>query len=103
MVIFEYISATAAGMKTDPFAHTIHRNIVYRYNELSRKPGFKLYQSRHCAHITYSVKTWFLKILSVAGGFVFRKHNAVIQDSPCRFRTLNHSLNKDEELVPKFI
>jgi len=30
-----------------------------------KKPGFNLYQSRHCAYITYSVKTWFLKILSV--------------------------------------
>ena len=31
-----------------------------------KKTGFNLYQSRHCAYITYSVKTWFLKILSVA-------------------------------------
>ena len=30
-----------------------------------KKPGFNLYQLRHCAYITYSVKTWFLKILSV--------------------------------------
>ena len=30
-----------------------------------KKPGFNLYQSRHCAYITYSVKTWFLKILSL--------------------------------------
>ena len=36
-----------------------------RYNELSQKTGFNLYQSRHCAHITYSVKTWFLKNFSV--------------------------------------
>ena len=28
-------------------------------------PGFNLYQSRHCAYITYSVKTWVLKNLSV--------------------------------------
>ena len=27
-----------------------------------QKTGFNLYQSRHCAYITYSVKTWFLKI-----------------------------------------
>ena len=26
-----------------------------------KKPGFNLYQSRHCAYITYSEKTWFLK------------------------------------------
>ena len=26
-----------------------------------KKPGFNLYQSWHCAYITYSVKTWFLK------------------------------------------
>ena len=31
-----------------------------------KKPGFNLYKSRHCASITYSVKTWFLKILFVA-------------------------------------
>ena len=30
-----------------------------------KKPGFNLYQSRHCAYLTYSVKTWFLKILSI--------------------------------------
>ena len=30
-----------------------------------KKPGFSLYQSRHCAYITYSVKTWFLTNLSV--------------------------------------
>ena len=35
------------------------------YNELSKKKtGFNMYQSRHCAYITYSVKTWFVKILS---------------------------------------
>ena len=28
-----------------------------------KKPGFNLYESRYCAYITYSVKTWFLKIL----------------------------------------
>ena len=37
------------------------------YNELSpKKTGFNLIQSRHCAYITYSVKTWFLKNISVA-------------------------------------
>ena len=30
-----------------------------------KKPGFKLHQSRHCAYITYSVKTWVLKSLPV--------------------------------------
>ena len=30
-----------------------------------KKPGFKLYQSRHYAYITYSVKTWFFTNLSV--------------------------------------
>ena len=30
-----------------------------------KKPGFDLYQSRYCAYITYSGKTWFLKVLSV--------------------------------------
>ena len=27
-----------------------------------KKTGFNLYQSRHCAYITYSVETWFLKV-----------------------------------------
>ena len=31
-----------------------------------KKPGFNLNQSRHCAYVTFSVKTWFLKILSVS-------------------------------------
>ena len=30
-----------------------------------KKTSFNLYQSRHWAYLTYSVKTWFLKILSV--------------------------------------
>ena len=30
-----------------------------------KKPGFNHYQSPHCAYITYSVKTWFLKKFSV--------------------------------------
>ena len=30
-----------------------------------KKTGFNLFQSRHCAYITYSVITWFFKILSV--------------------------------------
>ena len=30
-----------------------------------KKTGFNLNQSRHCAYVTFSVKTWFLKILSV--------------------------------------
>ena len=33
-----------------------------------RKPDFNLYQSRHCAYITYSVNTWVFRILSVAPG-----------------------------------
>ena len=39
--------------------------LVSRYNELSQKTDFNLYQSRHSAYITYSVKTWFLKLFSV--------------------------------------
>ena len=35
------------------------------YNELSQKQGLNLYESRHCVYITYSVKTWVLKNLSV--------------------------------------
>ena len=34
-------------------------------NYSKKKTGFNLYQSRHCAYITYSVNTWFYKILSV--------------------------------------
>ena len=30
-----------------------------------KKPGFDLYESLHCAYITYRVKTWFFKNLSV--------------------------------------
>ena len=30
-----------------------------------KKPGFNLYQSRHCAYTTYSLKTWLLKSLSL--------------------------------------
>ena len=30
-----------------------------------KKPGFNLYQSQHFAYMIYSVKTWFLKNLSV--------------------------------------
>ena len=30
-----------------------------------KNPGFDLYHSRHYAYLTYSVKTWFLKSLSV--------------------------------------
>ena len=30
-----------------------------------KKPGFNLYQSRHCAYITYSVKSWYFKKISV--------------------------------------
>ena len=40
---------------------------IYTMN-YPKKTSFNLYQSRHCAYITYSVKTWFLKILSVGGG-----------------------------------
>ena len=31
-----------------------------------KKTCFNLFQSRHCSYILYSVKTWFLKILSVS-------------------------------------
>ena len=36
-----------------------------------QKTGFNLYLSRHCAYITYNVKTWFLKNLSVCEAFWF--------------------------------
>ena len=36
-----------------------------------KKPDLNLYQSRHCAYITYRVKTCFLKILSVSYHFFF--------------------------------
>ena len=46
-----------------------HIGIKYGSHTMNypKKKGFNLYQSRHCAYITYSVKTWFLKILSVCG------------------------------------
>ena len=42
--------------------------MLHTYNAMNytKKLGFNLYQSRHCAYITYSVKTWFLKILTVS-------------------------------------
>ena len=40
-----------------------------------KKPGFNLYESRHCAYITYGVKTWILKNLSVA------EYNTYIRNS----------------------
>ena len=30
-----------------------------------KKPGFNLHESRHCGYIKYSVKTFFLKSLSI--------------------------------------
>ena len=44
-----------------------------------KKPGFNLYQSRHCAYVTYSVKTWFLKILSVTFATLSFRFN----EQPC--------------------
>ena len=41
--------------------HAVHLDTM----NYPKKQGFNLYQSRHCAYITYNVKTWFLKILSV--------------------------------------
>ena len=38
-----------------------HLHLSRTYNELSQKTGFNLLESRHCAYITYSVETWFLK------------------------------------------
>ena len=41
-----------------------------------KKPGFNLYQLRHCACIKYSVKTWFLKNLSVCQSvYIFAKNS----------------------------
>ena len=37
-----------------------------------KKTGFNLYQLRHCTYITYGVKAWFLKNLSVASNFYRR-------------------------------
>ena len=46
------------------FLVILHRHVLhtYIYNELSPKNRFSLCnKSRHCAYITYRVKTWFLK------------------------------------------
>ena len=40
---------------------------------IPKKPGFNLYQSRHCAYITHSVKTWFLKNVTVSEKLDFRE------------------------------
>jgi len=42
-----------------------HNDVKLDTMNYTKKPGFNLYQLRHCAYITYSVKTWFLKNLSV--------------------------------------
>ena len=39
----------------------IHVGKLYATMNYSQKPGFNLYQSRHCVYITYSVKNLFLK------------------------------------------
>ena len=48
--------------------HNVH---TFIYNELSQKTGLNLYQSRHCAYIRHSVKTWFKKIRSLSN-YLFR-------------------------------
>ena len=59
-----------------------------------KKTGFNLYQSRHCAYITYTVKTWFLKILSVS-----QKQFILSSTMVCKcWNTLN--INKLQVLVP---
>ena len=55
----------------------VHRVFCFRTSRQAdtmnypKKPGFNLYQLRHCACITYSVKTWFLKNLSVLNIYNF--------------------------------
>ena len=45
-------------LKTIPIKKNRFGEVIYwfSYNELSQKQGFNLYQLRHCAYITYSVK-----------------------------------------------
>ena len=76
----------------------------------SKKTGFNLYQSRHCAYLTYSVKTWFLKILYVLND-CYRKNEQKISmfvgfsDRYCGLEHIIHSLpkNYDMELYVIFI
>ena len=58
-----------------------------------KKTGFNLYQSRHCAYMTYSVKTWFFKILSVSK----------IKELTKAFKTfrvcINHEMHKNVPVI----
>ena len=47
-----------------PFCFIV-QNLLLNTMNYAKKTGFNIYESRHCAYITYSVKTWFLKNLSV--------------------------------------
>ena len=48
-----------------------------------QKTGFNWYQTRHCAYITYSEKTWFLKILSVSSEIkIFHHENILFCPNP---------------------
>ena len=42
-------------------------------------------------HVSFHFGSWVLDICNLAS----------VQDSPCQFRTLNHSRTKDAEMVPK--
>ena len=55
----KYFFRGADGLNTERYA--------FSFNTLNytKKPCFNPYQLRHCAYIPYSVKTWFLKNLSV--------------------------------------
>ena len=57
------------GMACPAFSGSINTHfccaIPYHTMNYPKKPGFNLHQLRHCAYITYSVKTWFLKFFSV--------------------------------------
>ena len=45
------------------------RKVSDIYNELSKKPGFNLYESRFCAYVyNFKRENLVLKNLSVAGG-----------------------------------
>ena len=59
------ISTFLGRIKSPSFIRFVRPSIHICIMNYPKKTGFNLYQSRHCTYITYSVKTWFLKIFSV--------------------------------------
>ena len=58
-----------------------------------KKTCFNPYQSQHCTYITYSVKTWFLKNLSVCTFKLYSELEVHIDPSPLLTVAIALSLN----------